>query len=31
VDKKGEIELPDTPGLGIELDQKIVKKYRVRG
>ena len=30
VDKKGEIELPDTPGLGIELDPKIVKKYRVK-
>ncbi len=29
VDKKGEIELPDTPGLGIELDPKVVKKYRV--
>jgi L-alanine-DL-glutamate epimerase-like enolase superfamily enzyme len=28
VDKKGEIELPDTPGLGIELDPKVVKKYR---
>jgi L-alanine-DL-glutamate epimerase-like enolase superfamily enzyme len=27
VDKKGEIELPDRPGLGIELDHKIVKKY----
>ena len=30
VDKKGEIELPDRPGLGIELDAKIVKKYLVR-
>ena len=29
VDKKGEIELPDTPGLGVELDPKVVKKYRV--
>ena len=31
VDKKGEIELPDRPGLGIELDPKTVKKYRVKG
>jgi L-alanine-DL-glutamate epimerase-like enolase superfamily enzyme len=31
VDKKGEIELPDAPGLGIELDPKVVKKYRVKG
>jgi L-alanine-DL-glutamate epimerase-like enolase superfamily enzyme len=31
VDRKGEIELPDTPGLGIELDPKVVKKYRVKG
>jgi L-alanine-DL-glutamate epimerase-like enolase superfamily enzyme len=30
VDRKGEIELPDTPGLGIELDPKVVKKYRVK-
>jgi D-galactarolactone cycloisomerase len=30
VDNKGEIELPDSPGLGIELDPKIVKKYRVK-
>jgi L-alanine-DL-glutamate epimerase-like enolase superfamily enzyme len=30
VDKKGEIELPDRPGLGIELDHRIVKKYLAR-
>jgi L-alanine-DL-glutamate epimerase-like enolase superfamily enzyme len=30
VDKKGEIELPDRPGLGVELDHRIVKKYRVK-
>jgi len=30
VDRKGEIELPDTPGLGIELDPKVVKKYKVK-
>jgi D-galactarolactone cycloisomerase len=30
VDRKGEIELPETPGLGIELDPKVVKKYRVK-
>lgn len=29
VDRKGEIELPDAPGLGIELDPKVVRKYRV--
>ncbi|MEX0958213.1 MAG: mandelate racemase/muconate lactonizing enzyme family protein [Burkholderiales bacterium] len=27
--RTGEIELPDRPGLGIELNPKIVKKYRV--
>lgn len=27
--RSGEIELPDRPGLGIELNPKIVKKYRV--
>jgi len=27
VDKKGDIELPDRPGLGVELDPRIVKKY----
>ena len=30
VDKKGEIELPDRPGLGVELDARIVKKYLAR-
>ena len=30
VDRKGEIELPDRPGLGIELDPKVVKKYRAK-
>jgi L-alanine-DL-glutamate epimerase-like enolase superfamily enzyme len=29
VDGKGEIELPDRPGLGVELDPKVLKKYRV--
>jgi L-alanine-DL-glutamate epimerase-like enolase superfamily enzyme len=30
VDKKGDIELPDRPGLGVELDAKIVKKHLAR-
>jgi L-alanine-DL-glutamate epimerase-like enolase superfamily enzyme len=30
VDKKGDIELPDRPGLGVELDPRIVKKYLAR-
>jgi L-alanine-DL-glutamate epimerase-like enolase superfamily enzyme len=27
--RSGEIELPDRPGLGIELNPRIVSKYRV--
>lgn len=30
VDKNGDISLSERPGLGIELDPKIVKKYRVK-
>ena len=30
VDKKGDITLSERPGLGIELDPKVVKKYRVK-
>jgi L-alanine-DL-glutamate epimerase-like enolase superfamily enzyme len=30
VDRKGYITLTDEPGLGMELDPKIVKKYRVK-
>ena len=30
VDRKGYITLTDKPGLGMELDPKIVKKYRVK-
>ena len=30
VDRKGYITLSDAPGLGMELDPKIVKKYRVK-
>lgn len=29
VDGRGEIELPDRPGLGIDLDPKVVSRYRV--
>ncbi|HVY07161.1 MAG TPA: mandelate racemase/muconate lactonizing enzyme family protein [Burkholderiales bacterium] len=30
VDKKGDITLSDRPGLGMELDPKVLKKYRVK-
>jgi L-alanine-DL-glutamate epimerase-like enolase superfamily enzyme len=30
VDAQGDINLPDKPGLGLELDPKVVKKYRVK-
>ena len=30
VDRKGEITLTDAPGLGMELDPKVLKKYRVK-
>jgi len=26
--KTGEIELPETPGLGIELNEKVVNRYK---
>jgi L-alanine-DL-glutamate epimerase-like enolase superfamily enzyme len=29
VDRTGHIELSDRPGLGVELDPRIVAKYRV--
>jgi L-alanine-DL-glutamate epimerase-like enolase superfamily enzyme len=29
VDTTGHIELPERPGLGIELDPKVVAKYRL--
>lgn len=31
VDRTGHIELSDRPGLGIELDPRVVNKYRVEG
>jgi L-alanine-DL-glutamate epimerase-like enolase superfamily enzyme len=30
VDRKGDITLSERPGLGIELDPKVLKKYRVK-
>ena len=30
VDRKGDITLSEKPGLGIELDPKVLKKYRVK-
>jgi L-alanine-DL-glutamate epimerase-like enolase superfamily enzyme len=30
VDAQGDINLSDKPGLGLELDPKVVKKYRVK-
>ena len=30
VDRKGDITLPERPGLGIELDPKVLKRYRVK-
>jgi L-alanine-DL-glutamate epimerase-like enolase superfamily enzyme len=29
VDRTGHIELSDRPGLGVELDPRVVAKYRV--
>jgi L-alanine-DL-glutamate epimerase-like enolase superfamily enzyme len=29
VDRSGHIELSDRPGLGVELDPRVVERYRV--
>ena len=31
INRKGDIDLTDKPGLGIDLDEAVVRKYRVDG